>query len=259
MVRGIENFQNFFKEVSASFVLLGGAACQEWFKTTSYTFRSTRNIDIFLIPETSNGDFRIKFWDYILLGNYAIRMQGGKKKIFFRFSNPGNIEYPEKIELLSHPEIDFTPPQELKITSLQFDRNIPNLAEIFLQEDYYRLALECREQSSNGLPLVSPGALLILKIKAYLNLETARNEGKTVWKSEIKKHRNDVFRLVYLLGESFEAQLPKSVRKDLSSFLRIFSEKNAAWRGIQRVIIDSNLPDIAPKLLLSKIQTYYNL
>lgn len=259
MVRGIENFQGFFKEVSDSFVILGGTACQEWFKTTHYIFRSTKNIDIFLIPGTENKSFGKKFWDYLLLGNYSVREQSGKKKIFYRFSHPENIDYPEKIELLSHPEIDFTPPKELGISSLQFDRDIPNLSAIFLQEDYYRLALECRMQSSSGLPLVSPGALITLKIRAYLDLEAARGEGKTVWKSEIKKHRNDVFRLVYLLGERFEYQLSKPIRKDLTSFLRIFSEKNPAWRGIHRAIIDSNLPDMNPKLLLSKICTYYNL
>lgn len=259
MVRGIENFRDFFKEVTDSFVILGGVACQEWFKTTHYIFRSTKNIDIFLIPGPKNGNFGKKFWDYLLLGNYSIREQSGKKKIFFRFSHPKNIDYPEKIELLSHPEIDFSPLQEIGISSLQFDRDIPNLSALFLQEDYYHLALECRMQSSSGLPLLSPGALLTLKIRAFLDLETARGEGKTVWKSEIKKHRNDVFRLVYLLGERFENQLSQSIRADLTSFLRLFSAKNPAWRGIHRAIIDSNLPDMSPELLLSKIHTYYNL
>src|SRR5574344_292691 len=222
MVRGIEDFQVFFKEVSDSFVMLGGAACQEWFKTTHYTFRSTRNIDIFLIPGPKNESFEKKFWNYLLLGNYSVREQSGKKKIFYRFSHPKNIDYPEKIELLSHPEIDFTPPKEVGIPSLQFDRDIPNLSALFLQEEYYRLALECRMQSSSGLPLVSPRALLTLKIRAFLDLEMARGEGKTVCKSEIKKHRNDVFRLVYLLGERFENQLSKPIREDLTSFLRLF-------------------------------------
>ena len=258
MVRGIEKFQSFFKEVSDSFVVLGGAACQEWFAQAHYPFRSTKNIDIFLVPGPENKSFSQKFWDYLLAANYSIRELCGKKKTLFRFSRTENIDYPEKIELLSHPDIDLQPPPELGVTLMQFDKDIPNLSAVLLQEDYYQLALKCREQTSHGLPLISPGALLLLKIKAFLDLETARGQGKLIWRSEIKKHRNDVFRLVFLLDEQFELQLPKTIQEDLNSFLIQFSEKNPAWQGIRRALIDCNLPDMTPSISLSKIQSYYN-
>lgn len=51
MVRGLDVFRARFADRGAGFVLIGGAACHEWFARQGLAFRATRDLDLVLVVE----------------------------------------------------------------------------------------------------------------------------------------------------------------------------------------------------------------
>ena len=109
------------------------------------------------------------------------------------------------------------------------------------------------------MPLVLPEMLLLLKAKAYLNLLEDKKNGKAIKDRDLKKHRNDVFRLVYLLPAAFEMEMPDSVANDLRNFLEVFTPESDQWKGISQALRESRLEARQCEELLSVIKSAYNL
>lgn len=76
--------------------------------------------------------------------------------------------------------------------------------------------------SSVALPLslVDAVGLVPLKAKAWLDLQTRKNDGQGVDEKDIRKHRNDILRLSQLLTAEERAELPAPIRTDLETFLQ---------------------------------------
>ena len=51
MVRGLDLFRERFREFEGSFILIGGAACDEWFTASGLVFRATKDLDLVLVEE----------------------------------------------------------------------------------------------------------------------------------------------------------------------------------------------------------------
>ena len=64
-----------------------------------------------------------------------------------------------------------------------------------MDDDYYNFTIK-NSFVDNGLKVASPLALIVLKIKAYLNLLAEKEQGHHVNTKHIKKHRSDVMKLV---------------------------------------------------------------
>lgn len=150
--------------------------------------------------------------------------------IVYRFEKPETDGYPPQIELLSRslfPEFS-----DLKYTPISEDDYIRSMSAIILSTEYYNYALaHCIAQQ--GLPCLNTEALIAFKVCAYLNLEAqSENNPASIRHDDLRKHRNDVFRLLgTLIGES-ETNLPNQIRADLRKFIQIFSEENPEWKAI---------------------------
>ena len=164
-----------------------------------------------LLLEAMEETFFQHFWDYLKAGGYSRWERADGYKTVFRFVEPSSEDYPYMIELLAHPQ-DVKVPQDQKIVRLKPGEGLSSLSAILLDGAYYQLLLKHRKVSASGLPLVLPEMLLLLKAKAYLNLLEDKKNGKAIKDRDLKKHRNDVFRLVYLLPPAFEMEMPESMR-----------------------------------------------
>ena len=51
MVKGLEHFRTRFAGRSAGFVLIGGAACHEWFARQALSLRATKDLDLVIVVE----------------------------------------------------------------------------------------------------------------------------------------------------------------------------------------------------------------
>jgi len=67
---GLYTFSEFFKDFTDSYIIIGGAACHDYFEQEGITFRATRDIDVVLVVEVVNDDFIARFWDFIEEGKY---------------------------------------------------------------------------------------------------------------------------------------------------------------------------------------------
>ena len=258
VIKGLETFRNHFKNYNDSYVILGGTACNEWFFEADLEFRLTKDVDMVLLLEAMEETFFQHFWDYLKAGGYSRWERADGYKTVFRFVEPSSEDYPYMIELLAHPQ-DVKVPQDQKIVRLKPGEGLSSLSAILLDGAYYQLLLKHRKVSASGLPLVLPEMLLLLKAKAYLNLLEDKKNGKAIKGRDLKKHRNDVFRLVYLLPAAFEMEMPDSVANDLRNFLEVFTPESDQWKGISQALRESRLEVRQSEELLSVIKSAYNL
>lgn len=97
-----------------------------------------------------------------------------------------------------------------------------------------------------GLAVLDAAYLIPFKAKAWLDLTERWARGEQVDSRDIRKHRNDVFRLSMLLSPDMRIDLPDSIFQDMRLFFERVSVEgmDAKQLGIQRV----PLPTIIARL-----------
>lgn len=70
MVKGLDRFRERFAANSAGFVLIGGAACHEWFARQALTFRATKDLDLVIVVEALDDAFVQAFRAFVEDGGY---------------------------------------------------------------------------------------------------------------------------------------------------------------------------------------------
>lgn len=78
MICGIDIFRERFRDFSGSMVLIGGAACDDWFSRVGLQFRATKDLDVVLLLEAVNPGFVAAMRKFIGDGGYEIRQRGGR-------------------------------------------------------------------------------------------------------------------------------------------------------------------------------------
>ena len=257
-IEGMNGFAEFFKDYAEHFALIGGAACSQWLGEAELEFRQTKDIDVVLVVEETSRAFYERLWQYLHNGGYVKWQRADGKKVAFRFVEPKKAGYPFMIELLSRPDV-VRLPEGQTVVPIEPGDGLSSLSAVLLEDAYYNLILQHRDITVSGLPAVMPDGLLPLKAKAHLNLMSDRRNGKIVRDRDIKKHRNDVFHLAYLLDETNTCELAEPIATDLRQFLGIYVHTNPAWEGILQALDDANFPQRTPDELLSLIRSYYRL
>ncbi|MDA3875111.1 MAG: hypothetical protein PF795_14275 [Kiritimatiellae bacterium] len=108
--------------------------------------------------------------------------------------------------------------------------------------------------------MASPEALTVLKAKAWLDLTRRKEEGDDKIKSDdIKKHRNDIFRLSLIFQPLDRLALPPELAKDLDTFLDVFHAEHPEWKDIQNAIRPSSPLRLSPAQLLGSVKTQFHL
>jgi hypothetical protein len=217
MVKGLDNFRLHFRGYLDSFVIIGGTACYLELKKQNLDFRTTKDIDLVLILELLKSDFSAHFWKFIQMGKYRQKQKKEGKNILYRFSRPIKEDFPYMIELFSRKSDSANLSFSNKITSIFFEDEASSLSAILLDEDYYQLILKGKCLIYD-LPILTCEYLIPLKIKAFLDLSNQRASGTTIDSSDIKKHKNDIFRLYQILPMKSDINLPLSIKNDMRIF-----------------------------------------
>ena len=255
MVRGLEKFITHFKGMEDNYVLIGGSACDLWLNNHGLSFRATKDIDMVIIVEALHPGFVRVFWDFIHQGKYKSLSQTSKKPKFYRFKNPEDREFPEMIELLSRNQLDL--PEEIHLTPIPVDDNISSLSAILLNDDYYELVTE-EKIIIEGTPTIPPQCLIPLKAKAHLDLtKRKRNGDPTVKKTDIKKHRNDIFRLMPSIAQDASFNLPVRILSDVKEFLATLPPESPDWLAIKRSVGNKSFP--GPEETIQRVKNIFNI
>ena len=246
-VRGLDLFQERFADFQDAYILIGGAACELWFAEQSLEFRLTKDLDIVLILDRLTSEFVDRFWRFIDDGQYQIKRRNDDgPPVLYRFEKSANEKFPMKV----------VPPGQ-HIVPLRME-DAQSLSAILLDEHYYRFLLRhCH--ISRGIHAADGIALIPLKARAWLDLTDRKARGTSVPDREIKKHRNDVFRLAVTLPGDPGEELPEQLSTDLAAFLAQFPDGHAEWADILKAIRPTIGPTIQPATLIEAIRTYYRL
>lgn len=244
MVKGLDVFRIHFRDFTDRYILIGGTACDLAMNAAGVDFRPTKDLDIVLCVEVLDKDFVQAFWDFVKAGEYQIQQKSSGKKQFYRFKKPVKAEYPAMLELFSRKPDALALADESHLTPIPVDEEVSSLSAILLNDDYYRFIQHGR-MLVDTLPVASTDRLIPLKAKAWTDLTERKERGEEIDSKDIKKHKNDVFRLYQIIEPDLIITIPEVIKEDLKQFFeRIVLEKNdlkALGLGtttVEKVIMD---------------------
>ena len=258
MVRGLDLFRARFRKFEGSFVLIGGAACDEWFTASGLVFRVTKDLDVVLIIELLAPEAIRALRIFIAEGGYEIRQRTEGSPVLYRFAKPRNEQFPFMLELFSRKPEGLQLGEEQEITPISAGADHHSLSAILLDEDYYSL-IQTHKDVRDGLPVANVTALIPLKARAWLDLTKRKANGQEIDSKDIAKHRNDVFRLAGTLPGEPGPKLPNIITDDLVNFLHSFPESSPEWTSILAALKNTLGGAIRPVVLRTAIQVFFRL
>lgn len=231
MVIGIAVFKEAFQGYEDCYTIIGGTACDILMDKANLDFRATRDIDMILLIENRFEEFGEVFWKFIKAGKYRCGWKSSEKLHFYRFTEPQNANYPVMIELFSKDPGYQLHENDMVITPLHITGELSSLSAIMLNDDYYEFMISGRNVI-NGVGVLEAEYLIPFKMRAWIDLCRRKNEGEHVNSSDIKKHKNDVFRLMNIINPDKVIEIPKTVRKDIREFISRMPKERINMKNI---------------------------
>lgn len=242
MVKGLDVFKKHFESFDGMFVVIGGTASTLVLEEGGLGFRATKDIDIVLYVEALTPEFAEAFWDFVEAGEYQNTQQSTGQRLFYRFNKPKNEAYPEMVELFSRQPDAIKLREGSRLTPIPVDEEVASLSAILMDDAYYALA---RDGGTiiDGMPVLGAEYLIPFKAKAWLDLSQRRDAGERVDDKDIRKHKNDVFRLYQIISLDTRIGLPTDVADDLKAFLDAMEDggPDLAQIGVPRITLTDAL------------------
>lgn len=117
------------------------------------------------------------------------------------------------------------------LTPLPIDDEVSSLSAILLNEAYYELLMD-GQTVIDGIPVLKSTCLIPFKAKAWLDLNERKALGEHVDSKNIRKHKNDVFRLAQLLMADTRQSLSPEIAEDMKRFLTAMESEDVDLRSI---------------------------
>jgi hypothetical protein len=258
VVRGLNLFCERLRAHADSFVLIGGAACDEWFGARGLTFRATKDLDIALVVETPDREVVTALRQFIADGGYEIRQRANGRPIAYRFANPADDRFPAMVELFAPGLAELNVIPGHAVIPVWSEIGHHGLSAILLDDACFEI-IRSHYEVRHGLRFATAAALIPLKARAWLNLAARRAGGETVDSHDVDKHRNDVFRLAGTLPGQRGPSLPGWASEDLAAFLSRFPDDSTDWQGILESVRLTLGVRPRPADLRRAVSTYFGL
>lgn len=223
MVVGIDTFKRYFSDHTDDYVLIGGAACDVLFSAAGITYRATKDLDVVLCVEVVSASFARAFAKFLEEGGYHTWAAYDGERKFFRFEKPTDRSFPFMIELFARPPASLQLPASDRYVRLTVEDAIVSLSALLLDEDYFA-ALKGGARQVDGISVLDETLIIPFKARAFLDLFSRKADGGGVDDNDIKKHKNDVFRLVQLLPGDLTVSLAEPIKNDLRRFVSAMGE-----------------------------------
>lgn len=246
MVHGLEKFRAYFEDLTSQYVIIGGTACDILMDELGAAFRATRDLDMVLILEALDPSFGVIFWQFIEDGGYEHRQKGTGKNQFYRFSEPRDPSFPSMIELFTRLPDHYELSPDAALTPIHIDDQIQSLSAILLDDAYYDLLIKGK-LIIDGVSLIRIETVILFKVKAWLDMKERFESGEPIDTKNIRKHKNDVFRLLANVSPAIRLELPGEIQADVSSFIHQIRQDPPELKnlGIRRVSLDEMLETLA--------------
>ena len=252
MIRGHQIFAEHFADFSDCYIAIGGLAAHSILEEQDLVFRATKDFDLILVVEALRPEFFKAFWQFIHNAGYARKQVDEERRQYYRFIDPTDHSYPVQIELFSRMPDIIKPVDDMHITPIPVDEDVSSLSAILMDEVYYRMTLD-NSRMMDGIHVVTSPALIILKIKAYLDLTERRAKGEKVDKTNIKKHKNDVFRVGATLTDTETIRVHDQIKNDIDVFCGVMRENPPDLKQILKQM--GITTELKPELILDALVT----
>lgn len=211
-----QKFKEAFSQFEDYYVIIGGTATSFILDTRGFASRTTKDYD--MVVTKADTSFYQAITAFLKDGDYSPEV--GPDNQLYRFTT-ANSHYPKMIELFSKEPFSLAPAG--RTTPLPFGDDF-SLSALLLDDDYYDLLIGGRE-ILNGYSILKDKYLIIFKAKAWLDLSLKREAGdKSITSTNIKKHLNDIARLVGSLNDMEKPQLLPTIQIDITNFLNRLKE-----------------------------------
>ena len=251
MVNGIHLFREHFSDYKEQYTIIGGFACDLLMTDAGLDFRQTADIDMVIIIEALTTEFASAFWTFIDNGGYQTCQSSSGQPEFYRFVNPTDPSYPKMMELFSRPQNHVKLQPNTHLMPLHIDDEVSSLSAILLNDDYYHFLLDGRTEK-DGISILDAEHIIPLKMKAWLDLKSKKEQGLHVNSRDLRKHRLDVFRLFPLVREEQEIYVPASVLEDIKDFILQMKETDMRLADIGISRSKESILDIYNRMYIAK-------
>lgn len=238
MVYGLEKFKEYFKNFNYNYVLIGGTACDILLNSMGNDFRATKDFDVVLLLEALNEEFVKTIIEFVKDGQYSHINKGTGGEQFYRFEKPNVDNFPKMIELFSKKP-DYINSIDKNLAPIHISDDLISLSAILLNDEYYML-LKNNLMIIDDVTIISIEILILYKMKAYIDLQQKKNRGIKIDSSDIKKHKNDVFRLLANVDPNVSVKIPKDIQKDVLNFIE---QVNANMPDLKSLNLPNNYID----------------
>ena len=245
--RHLKTFSDHFEAFSNMYVLIGGSAVQIHMEEAGLNARTTKDLDLVLCIEVLNHDFVELFWEFIRLGKYSIINKSTGKKCFYRFSAPQDPSFPYMLEILSD-KLDIIGDREPgTIVPMSIDEEVVSLSAILLNKAYYNFIMGLKNKIRN-ITITDYRVIIPLKARAYLDLIQRKERDEHINSKDIKKHKNDIYRLSQLLVKEPLKNTPEVIKNDIVNFVNKISDGEETLRALK--ILNLSIDEIKDTLIL---------
>lgn len=215
--RGVEHLQNYFKDLTDDYVLIGGGAATILMESHGLEFRATKDIDIVLLTNSST-KLNDRLIQYIQEGKYEIKETFPEKARYFRFRKPENKKFPEIIEIFARNEHNIELKDGQYIIPIQNDAKA-KISAILLDDEYFNIVRSNRIKSENGESIINAVANICLKARAYRDLSLRKSNSEEIDAKDIAKHKRDILRLAVTLQGNERVELGHQATSDIKYIL----------------------------------------
>lgn len=136
-----------------------------------------------------------------------------------------------------------------ELTPLPVSDEVSSLSAIMLDDNYYSLMLEGRD-AIDGISVLRAEYLILFKAKAWLDLKRRKAEGIHVNDRDLKKHKNDVFRLYSIVDPEMRISVSDAVKEEMDLFI-------SAMRSEEVRLHDLHIEDITLEDLLGGLKEMF--
>ena len=246
--KGMDHFRDFFQDFKDSYVIIGGSAAAILLEDEGLEFRATVDIDVVLLANSSK-ELNKKFAEYVRAGAYQTKEASEGTPRYYRFSKPGSEDFPEIIEIFAGNEAKLELREGQYIIPVQND-DVAKISAILLDDEYFEILKATSKQSSDGFSIINSIGMICMKARAFRELSARNDEVK-----KIKKHRNDIVRMVQILKKTDSYPLTGTPLLDLL-MVREHIRTKLSDKEIKQIIGNAslNLEDV-----LSALERVFNL
>ncbi|MGB4405705.1 MAG: hypothetical protein WBI82_02480 [Sphaerochaeta sp.] len=235
----VEKFKEYFGDYTNQYVFIGGTACDILMEELGVPFRATKDLDIVLIIEVINASFGDTFWKFIEDGGYEYREKSKGMEQFYRFQKPTHAGYPKMIEIFSRKPQTFELKFESGLTPIHIEESIASLSAILLNTVYYDALLKSK-RTVDGYSVLEIETMILFKIKAWIDMKEKLEKGEPIDSKNVKKHKNDIFRLLANVLPSAKVEVDAEIMADVRLFLKMIDKDRPDLQnlGIKNVGFD---------------------